>query len=50
VFSADLFDRVFGGAANASDAPSLAPDGLGAFAGPLFQKSDISGYLAVIGF
>jgi len=50
VFSADLFDRVFDGAANASDAPSLAPDGLGAFAGPLFQKSDISGYLAVIGF
>jgi two-component system, oxyanion-binding sensor len=49
VFSADLFDRVFGGAANASDAPSSALDGLGAFAGPLFQKSDISGYLAAIG-
>jgi NitT/TauT family transport system ATP-binding protein len=49
VFSADLFDRVFGPAANASGTPSLPADGLGAFAGQLFRKSDISGYLAAIG-
>jgi NitT/TauT family transport system ATP-binding protein len=49
VFSADLFDRVFGPPASAGDTPCLPTDGLGAFAGPLFQRRSISGYLTATG-
>jgi NitT/TauT family transport system ATP-binding protein len=44
VFSADLFDRVFGQALDA-EMPSPPADGLGAFAGPPFKKDHVPEYL-----
>jgi NitT/TauT family transport system ATP-binding protein len=47
VFSADLFDRVFGQASDA-ERPSLPADGLGACAGPPFKKDHVPEYLDAI--
>jgi ABC-type nitrate/sulfonate/bicarbonate transport system substrate-binding protein len=47
VFSADLFDRVFGQALGA-EMPSPPADGLGAFAGPPFKKDHVPEYLDAI--
>jgi len=48
VFSADLFDRVFGQALDNPEMPPPALDGLGAFAGPPFKKDNIAEYLAAL--
>jgi len=48
VFSADLFDRVFGHALDNAEMPALPLDGLGAFAGPPFEKDHVPEYLDAI--
>ena len=48
VFSADLFNRVFGQASGNAEMSSLPLDGLGAFAGPPFKKGHIAEYLHAI--
>jgi NitT/TauT family transport system ATP-binding protein len=47
VFSAHLFDRIFGQASDA-ERRSLPADGLGAFAGPPFKKDHVPDYLDAI--
>ena len=47
VFSAHLFDHIFGQALDTAEVP-LPLDGLGAFAGPPFKKDSIAGYLDAV--
>jgi NitT/TauT family transport system ATP-binding protein len=48
VLSPDLFDRAFDHPAEAGGTALQPADGLGAFAGPLFDKDRISAYLAAL--
>ena len=48
VLSPDLFDKAFSHPAKSGGTALQPPDGLGAFAGPLFEKDRISGYLAAL--
>src|SRR5262249_42304981 len=48
VLSPDLFDRAFDRPTEAGGTALPPSDGLGAFAGPLFEKDRINGYLAAL--